>query len=214
MIRVVIADDHCIVREGLRHLITDDPAIEVVGEAANGAATLELVREHHPDVVLLDLLLPVIDGIQATSRIRQEFPQTQVVILTSFLERLAVISAVRAGAIGYLLKDTEAEELCTAIKAASKGQLHMSPQATAFLRQEMRIPNRIDRLTEREADVLRLLAQGQTNKDIARHLHIVEDTVKTHVRHILAKLGVQSRTQAALYAARLNLITPETPQNQ
>jgi DNA-binding NarL/FixJ family response regulator len=155
----------------------------------------------------MDMLMPVMDGIAATSAIRQEMPDTEVIALTSVLEDEAVIGAVKAGAIGYLLKDTQGEELRRAIKAAAAGQVQLSPAAAARLMREVRTPEppTVDTLTERENDVLKLLAQGKANKEIAMELVIGEKTVKTHVSNILSKLGVQSRTQAALYAAQNGL---------
>jgi DNA-binding NarL/FixJ family response regulator len=157
----------------------------------------------------MDLLMPVMDGIAATSAIRRELPDTEVIALTSVLEDASVVGAVRAGAIGYLLKDTQADELRRAIKAAVEGQVQLSPQAAARLLREVRAPESPETLTERETEVLRLLAQGQANKEIARTLHIGEKTVKTHVSNILAKLGVQSRTQAALFAVQLGLVSAD-----
>src|SRR5438128_3287285 len=209
VIRVLIADDHSVVREGLRVFLQRDPEVAVVGAAADGAEAVELARQLCPDVVLMDLLMPVMDGIAATAAIRSALPETEVIALTSVLESATVVGAVKAGAIGYLLKDTQAPQLRLAIKAAAAGQVQLSPQASAYLMREVRAPETTGALTEREAEVLRLLAQGQSNKEIAQALQIVEDTVKTHVRHILAKLGVQSRTQAVLCAMRLGLISTE-----
>ena len=209
VIRVLIADDHSVVREGLRMFLRRDPDLAVVGEAADGAQALELARQLRPNVVLMDLLMPVMDGIAATAAIRNALPETEVVALTSVLESSTVVGAVKAGAIGYLLKDTQAPELRRAIKAAAAGQVQLSPQASAYLMREVRAPAMPEPLTERETEVLRLLVQGQSNKEIGRHLQIVEDTVKVHVKHILAKLGVQSRTQAALCATRLGLVSNE-----
>jgi two-component system, NarL family, response regulator LiaR len=208
-IRVLIADDHSVVREGLRMFLQHDPDLAVVGEAADGAEAIKLSRQLCPDVVLMDLLMPVMDGIAATAAIRSALPETEVLALTSVLEGAAVVGVVKAGAIGYLLKDTQAPELRRAIKAAATGQVQLSPQASAYLMSEVRATAPQERLTERETEVLRLLAQGQSNKDIARHIQVVEDTVKVHVKHILAKLGVQSRTQAVLYAMRLGLVSEE-----
>ena len=205
-IRIVLADDHSVVRQGLRMFLALDPEFAVVGEATNGAEAVRLAHELQPDVVLMDLLMPVMDGITATAAIRRESPDVEVLALTSVLEDEKVIGAVRAGAIGYMLKDTEANDLCTAIKAAAAGQVQLSPQAAARLMREVRLPESPETLTERETDVLRLLAQGQANKEIARNLSIGEKTVKTHVSNILAKLGVPSRTQAALYAVRMGLV--------
>ena len=209
-IRVLIVDDHSVVREGLRMFLVRDPDLEVVGEAADGAEALEQARQMRPDVVIMDLLMPVMDGIAATRVIRRELPETEVLALTSVLESASVVEALRAGAIGYLLKDTQASELRKAIKAAAAGQVQLSPQASAYLLSVIRIPERPEPLTPREMDVLRLLAQGQSNKEIARALHLVEETIKSHVRHILAKLGVQSRTQAVLAAIRLGIVSPQS----
>jgi two-component system, NarL family, response regulator LiaR len=207
VIRVLIADDHSIVREGLRMFLGRDPELTLVGEAADGAEALSLARELRPDVVLMDLLMPVMDGITATAAIRSELPETEVIALTSVLESATVIGAVKAGAIGYLLKDTQAHELHKAIKAAAAGQVQLSPQASAYLMREVRMPEMKETLTVREKEVLHLLAQGRSNKEIARDLQVVEDTVKVHVKHILTKLGVQSRTQAVLCAIRLGLVS-------
>jgi NarL family two-component system response regulator LiaR len=208
-IRVLIADDHSVVRQGLRMFLGSDPELEIAGEARDGAEAVRLARQLHPDVVLMDLLMPVMDGIAATAAIRRELPDTEVVALTSVLEDASVVDAVRAGAIGYLLKDTEARELIRAIKAAAAGQVQLSPRAAARLMNEVRTPEQIrEPLTERETDVLRLVAQGKSNKEIARALDIAEQTVKSHVSHILDKLGLPSRTQAALYAMRAGLVPP------
>jgi NarL family two-component system response regulator LiaR len=208
-IRVLIADDHSVVLEGLRMFLERDPELTVVGEAADGAEAVRLAQYLRPDVVLMDLLMPVMDGIAAISAIRNELPETEVIALTSVLESTAVVGAVKAGAIGYLLKDTKAHELRKAIKAAAAGQVQLSPQASAYLMRQVRTPEMIEALTEREREVLRLLVQGLSNKEIARELQVVEDTVKVHVKHTLAKLGVQSRTQAVLCAIRLGLVSTE-----
>jgi len=207
-IRVLIVDDHSVVLEGLRMFLTRDPDLEVVGEAADGAEAIQQARLLRPNIVVMDLLMPVMDGIAATRAIRNELPEIEVLALTSVLESASVVEAIRAGAIGYLLKDTQAAELRAAIKVAAAGQVHLSPQASAYLLGAVRMPERPEPLTPREMDVLRLLAQGQSNKEIARTLHLVEETVKDHVRHILAKLGVQSRTQAVLAAIRLGIVSP------
>ena len=208
-IRVLIADDHSVVLEGLRMFLERDPELTVVGEAVDGAEAVRLAQHLRPDVVLMDLLMPVMDGIAAISAIRKQLPETEVIALTSVLESTAVVGAVKAGAIGYLLKDTKAPELRKAIKAAAAGQVQLSPQASAYLVHEIRTPEVIEALTEREREVLHLLVQGLSNKEIARDMRIVEDTVKIHVKHILAKLGVPSRTQAVLCAIRLGLVSTE-----
>ena len=205
-IRILIADDHAVVRQGLRMFLGLDAELEVVGEAADGAEAVRQARELRPDVVLMDLLMPAMDGIAATAAIRGELPDVEVIALTSVLEDASVVGAVRAGAIGYLLKDTQSEELRRAIKAAASGQVQLAPQAAARLMREVRAPESPEALTERETEVLRLLAVGKANKEIARELGVGEQTVKSHVSNILAKLGVQSRTQAALHAARIGLV--------
>lgn len=210
-IRVLLADDHDVVREGLRMFLGIDPELAVVGEAADGEEAVSLARQLRPDVVLMDLLMPMMDGVTATAIIRRDLPETEVIALTSVLESDAVVNAVKSGAIGYLLKDMKAPELRRAIKAAAAGQVQLAPQASAYLLRKMRAPESEtpEPLTEREVEVLRLLAQGQSNKEIARALRIGADTVKTHLGHIFAKLGVQSRTQAVLCALRLGLVSPE-----
>ncbi len=206
-IRVLLVDDHSVVREGLHMFLGRDPELLVVGEAADGAEAVALARQLRPDVVLMDLLMPVMDGIAATAAIREELPDIEVVALTSVLESESVVGAVKAGAIGYLLKDTQAAELRRAIKAAAAGQVQLSPQALAYLLHKVQLPETPEVLTGRETEVLRLLARGLSNKEIARELQVSEDTVKTHVAHILSKFGVQSRTQAVLAAMRLGLVS-------
>jgi two-component system, NarL family, response regulator LiaR len=205
-IRILLADDHSVVRQGLKMFLGLDPEFEVVGEAANGQDAVRLARELRPDVVLMDLLMPVMDGIAATAAIRQELPETEVIALTSVLEDVSVVNAVKAGAIGYLLKNTEADALVRAIKAAAAGQVQLAPEAQARLMREVRAPEGPEQLSERETEVLRLVAAGRANKEIARELGIGEKTVKTHVSNILSKLGLMSRTQAALHAVRIGLV--------
>jgi NarL family two-component system response regulator LiaR len=205
-VRILIVDDHAVVRQGLRMFLGLEPEFVIVGEAADGAQAVKLAQELKPDVVLMDLLMPVMDGIQATAIIRRELPDTEVIALTSVLEDGSVVGAVRAGAIGYLLKDAEPNELNRAIRAAGAGQVQLSPKVAERLMREVRAPDSPETLTEREIEVLRLLAEGQSNKEIARTLTIGEKTVKTHVSNILAKLGVPSRTHAALYAVRIGLV--------
>jgi two-component system, NarL family, response regulator LiaR len=206
-IRILIADDHSVVRQGLRMFLGLDPELEIIGEASDGAEAVKMSHALNPDVVLMDMLMPVMGGIEATQMIRRELPDTEVIALTSVLDDGSVVGAVKAGAIGYLLKDTQADDLRRAIKAAAAGQVQLSPQAAARLMREVRTPDppSVSELTEREGDVLRLIAQGKANKEIAMDLVIGEKTVKTHVSNILMKLGVQSRTQAALYAAQNGL---------
>ena len=206
-IKVLITDDHGVVRQGLRMYLGLDPELEVVGEAANGEEALQMARELGPDVVLMDLLMPVMDGIAATGMIRAELPEVEVIALTSVLEDASVSGAVRAGAIGYLLKNTDADDLGRAIKAAADGQVQLAPEAASRLMREVRAPESPEPLTERETEVLQLVARGKANKQISHALFIGEKTVKAHVSSILAKLGVQSRTQAALHAVRTGLVS-------
>jgi len=208
-ISVLLTDDHQVVRQGIKMVLDLDPDLEVVGEASNGEEALRLARRLKPDVVLMDLVMPGMNGVEATGEIRRELPDTEVVALTSVLEDASVTGAVKAGAIGYLLKNTGGDELRRAIKAAAAGQVQLAPEAAARLMREVRTPETPEALTERETEVLKHLARGQANKQIARSLHIGEKTVKTHVRSILMKLGVRSRTQAALYAARTGLVPLE-----
>jgi DNA-binding NarL/FixJ family response regulator len=206
-IRVLIADDHEVVRQGLRTFLELDPDLELAGEASDGVEAVRAAQRLRPDVILMDLLMPEMDGITAIGLIRQELPATEIIALTSVLEDASVIGAVRAGAIGYLLKDTHGEELLRAIKAAAEGQVQLSPRAAQRLMREVRAPEApTEALSPRETEVLRMLAIGRTNKEMARELAIGEQTIKTHVSRILGKLGVQSRTQAALYASRIGLI--------
>jgi DNA-binding NarL/FixJ family response regulator len=184
-----------------------DPDLTIVGQATNGAEAVTLAHRLRPDVVLMDLLMPVMDGITATALIRRELPEVEVVALTSVLEDEKVIGAIRAGAIGYLLKDTESDELRRAIKAAAAGQVQLSPQVVERLLHEVKEPEAPEQLGDYEQEVLRLLARGRSNDEIARGLQVQEKTVKSLIGDILAKLGVPSRTQAALYALRTGLVT-------
>ena len=205
-IRIMIVDDHAVVRQGLKMFLAMDSDIEVVGEATDGDQAVQLAAQLMPDVILMDLLMPRMDGVTAIGQIKRNYPDIEVIALTSVLEDNAVVGAIRAGAIGYLLKDTASDDLLRAIKAASEGQVQLSPRAAARLLREVRAPESPEKLTEREVDVLRLLAQGLANKQIAHTLGIGEKTIKSHVSNILAKLGVNSRTQAALYAASIGLV--------
>jgi two-component system, NarL family, response regulator LiaR len=211
-VRVLIADDHSVVRQGLQMFLGLDEELEVVGEAADGAEAVRLVHELRPDVVLMDLVMPVMDGITAIGRLRRELPDVEIIALTSVLEDASVVGAVQAGAIGYLLKDTEADDLRAAIKAAAAGQVQLAPEAAARLVREVRAPEMPEALTERETEVLRCLGEGMSNKQIAAALYIGEKTVKTHVSRVLMKLGVESRTQAALHAVRLGLVPAGPPE--
>lgn len=206
-IRIVIADDHAVVRQGLTMFLNMDDDFEIVGEATNGKEAIALVDELHPNIVLMDLLMPAMSGLDAIPIIRERFPDVEIIALTSVLDNGSVVKAVRAGAIGYLLKDTQSDELIRSIKAAANGQVQLSPQAAAMLMQEVRAPESPDVLTERELDVLRLLAVGKSNREIADELIVGEKTIKTHVSSILSKLHMNSRTQAALYAVKIGLVS-------
>jgi len=206
-IKVLIADDHGVVRQGLTMYLGLDPELEVIGEAANGEEAVNMARDLGPDVVLMDLLMPVMNGIAATEKIKAETPEVEVVALTSVLDDGAVTGAVRAGAIGYLLTNTKPRDLCRAIKGAAAGQVQLDPEAAAKLMREMRAPDTAEALTGRETEVLKLVARGWANKQVARELFVEEKTVKAHVSGILRKLGVSSRTQAALHAVRAGLVS-------
>ncbi len=208
-VRIVIADDHGIVRQGLRMYLQFDAELEIVGEAANGREAVELAGKLRPDVVLMDILMPVMDGLEATAAIRKAFPDTEVVALTSVLDDSIIHRAIRAGAIGYLLKDTGSDELCRAIHAAVGGQVQLSRQVALRMAMDQGEAGSIESLTDREIEVLRLIAHGCSNKEIAKALVIAEKTVKAHVGNILNKLGVNSRTQAALAAIRSGLVKAE-----
>ena len=209
VIRVLITDDHGVVRQGLRMFLSLDPDIQVVGEASDGREALEMARELVPDVVLMDLLMPVMDGIEATRAIRSALPEVEVIALTSVLEDASVTDAIRAGAIGYLLKGTNVEELHRAVRGAAEGRVQLAPEAAARLMREVRAPESPEALTARETEVLELLARGHANKQIASSLYVSEKTVKAHVSAILKKLGVRSRTQAALHAVETGLVSTD-----
>lgn len=208
-IRVLIADDHGVVREGLRAYLELEPDITVVGEARDGAEAVRQCLELNPDVVLMDLVMPQVDGVEATGQIKQHRPSTHVIILTSFLDDERVVPAIRAGATSYLLKDVAATDLARAIRGARAGQAQLHPEVARRLMQQVTAPRKADaaaQLTDREREVLLLLAEGRSNKEIARTLVVSERTVKGHVSNILGKLGLQDRTQAALYAVRHGLV--------
>ena len=204
-IRILIADDHGIVRQGLRMYLQFDKSLEVVGEASNGKEAIEAARKLRPDLILMDILMPVMDGLEATAVIRREMPDTEVIALTSVLDDAIIHQTIRAGAIGYLLKDTGSVELCQAIHAAVAGQVQLSRQVALRMSASHEEEQLLQTLTEREMDVLRLVARGCSNKEIANKLFIAEKTVKAHVGSILNKLGAASRTQAALMAVRSGL---------
>ena len=209
-IRVLIVDDHQVVRTGLKVFFDLQPDIEVVGEASDGSEGVAMARRLEPDVVLMDLLMPNMDGITAIGRIKAERPETEIVTMTSFIEEEKVTSALEAGASGYVLKDAEAEEVAAAVRAAFAGEVHLDPAVARLLAQRLRTratPSEelVEPLTDREKDVLRLLGQGMSNKEIGSALFITERTSRTYVSNILGKLGLASRTQAALYAVEHKL---------
>jgi NarL family two-component system response regulator LiaR len=208
-IRVLVVDDHAVVREGLRTFLELQDGIVVVGEAGDGEAGVSAAERLRPDVVLMDLVMPRLDGVGAMRRLRRRLPATRVIVLTSFADDERLLPAIRAGAAGYLLKDAEPRELARAVRAAHAGEALLDPAVAARVVQELAAPTDGDvaeRLTRREREVLELLARGLSNKRIARELGIAEKTVKTHVGHLLAKLGVTDRTQAAVRAVRAGLV--------
>lgn len=208
-IRILLADDHAIVRKGLRALLVTEPGLEVVAEAENGQQAIAEARRLSPDVVLMDLVMPGTDGLEATRHIRAEQPEVRILVLTSFATDDKVFPALKAGALGYLLKDSGPEELVQAIRQVYRGECSLHPSIARRLLVELAAPGQQEAmsgiLTNREIDVLRLVAQGWSNRDIAEGLGIGEATVRTHVSSILSKLNVGSRTQAALYALREGL---------
>ena len=205
MIRLLIADDHAVVRTGLRHLVATFDGVELVGAAANGDEAVALSAEHRPDVVLMDLEMPVLDGIEATRRIVEAETGVAVVVLTSFSDREQILRALDAGAIGYLLKDAEPAELERAVRAAARGEAPLDPRAGRALLQDRVAGSPLDGLSEREREVLAMVARGLPNKLIARELGISEKTVKTHLTSVFRWFGVTDRTQAALWAERHGL---------
>jgi DNA-binding NarL/FixJ family response regulator len=213
-IRVLLVDDQALFREALHTLLSVQPDIEVVGEGGDGEEALRLVAQHQPDVVLMDLQMPVMDGVAATRRLRTEHPAARVIVLTTFDDDEYVFEGLRAGAIGYLLKDVSAQKLVEAIRSAARGETFLQPSIAAKVVAEfarntapaLAPQSLIEPLTSRELDILRLLAGGLNNRDIADQLVITEGTVKNHVTNILGKLGVRDRTQAALKGKELRLI--------
>jgi NarL family two-component system response regulator LiaR len=210
-ISVLIIDDHQLVREGVRTFLEKQGDITVVGEAASGQDGLRLVAELVPDVVLMDLVMPEMDGIETTRRLKQASPGTQVIVLTSFDDDDHILPAIRAGALSYIMKDVSTAQLADAVRKAAAGEVVMTPHVAARVMQELRQGPRTStpfasELSEREAEVLRLIADGRSNTDIAERLVISEHTVKRHVSNILSKLHLEDRTQAAVYAWRSGLV--------
>ena len=208
-IRVFIAEDHAIVRKGIRALLTLEPGIQVVGEAGNGQEAVRGIECAQPDVILMDLVMPEMDGIEAIEQVMARQPEARILVLTSFATDDKVFPAIKAGAMGYLLKDSEPREVVQAIRQVYRGESSLHPRIARKLIQELsrspRRPPTTDPLTEREVEVLRLVAQGKSNRQIADDLVITEGTVRAHVSNILSKLHLASRTQATLYALREGL---------
>ena len=206
-IRVLVVDDHAVVREGLRTFLELQDGIEVAGEAADGEEAIEAAERLRPDVVLMDLVMPALDGLAAMRALRERVPGARVIVLTSFADDDKLLPALRAGAAGYLLKNAEPQELARAVRAANAGEALLDPHVAARLVDALAGEKEpLDRLTPREREVLQLIGRGFTNKRIAQELRLSEKTVKTHVGHVLAKLGVDDRTQAAVFAVRAGLI--------
>ena len=211
-ISVVIVDDHALVRQGLRTFLDLHDDIQVTGEAANGVEAVERVSQLRPDVVLMDLVMPEMDGIEATKRIRSICPDTKVIVLTSFTEDEKLFPSIKAGAMGYLLKNVSPGDLVNAIKAAHRGEAQLNPEIARRLMEEVsNKPSTTgeEELTRREMEVLRLIAQGRNNRDISEELVLSEKTVKTHVSNILGKLHLADRTQAAIYAINQGWVSQE-----
>jgi two-component system, NarL family, response regulator LiaR len=210
-IRVLIVDDHAVVREGLRTFLELQDGIDVIGEAADGLQAVEQTETLKPDVVLMDLIMPRVDGVQAMRSLQEQGSRSRVIVLTSFLDDERLLPAIEAGAAGYLLKDVEPSELARAIRTAHAGEAMIDPTVAGRLLRTLAEPRRRsigqdEGLTRREREVLELIAVGRSNKRIAVELGIAEKTVKTHVGHLLAKLGVADRTQAALLAVRSGVV--------
>lgn len=210
-IRVLIVDDHEIVREGLQILLSEESGVEVVGTAKDGGEALSLIKKHKPDVVLMDIAMPGMDGIETTKRVVADFPSTRVLILTSYSDDLRVRDAIQAGATGYLLKDVLKADLLNAIRSAAEGKPALHPDAQQYLMRQMTGADSRphSRLTAREFDILKLIASGRSNKEIALALNLTEGTVKGYVSAVFDKLGVADRTQAALYAVEHGLVKPK-----
>jgi NarL family two-component system response regulator LiaR len=216
MIRVLIADDHAIVRKGIRALLATERDIQVIGEASNGAEAIAQAQALHPDVILMDLVMPQVDGIEATRQITARHSGVRILVLTSFAADDKVFPAIKAGALGYLLKDTSPNDLVRAIHQVHRGEPTLEPSIARKVLGELARPPQepltVDPLTERELDVLRLVAQGKSNKEIAEQLVIADMTVRAHVSNILGKLHLASRTQAALYALRQGIASLDDAQ--
>jgi DNA-binding NarL/FixJ family response regulator len=206
---VLVVDDHAVVREGLRTFLELQDGLEVVGEAGDGQGAIREAERLRPDVILMDLVMPRLDGVGAMRELRRRLPASRVIVLTSFADDARLLPAIQAGAAGYLLKNVQPQELARAVRAAHAGQALLDPAVAARLVDAIAQPpgeRPGERLTAREREVLALIARGLPNKRIARELGVAEKTVKTHVGHVLAKLGVTDRTQAALHAVRAGMV--------
>lgn len=208
MIRVVVVDDHAMARKGIRLLLEPAADIEVAGEASDGSEVVDVVEATDADVVLMDLRMPRIGGLEATSRLHAARPEVKIVALTAYAEDERVIDAVRAGASGYLQKGVDEDELCDAVRAVHAGRLLLDTSIEELLARRPAPNGKIDSLTSRETEVIRALASGMSNRRIAEHLDLSEKTVKNHISRILAKLELTDRTQAALYAVRQGIADP------
>lgn len=207
-IKVLLVDDHAVVRSGLAAVLTVNDEFELVGEAGNGEEAIRLCEKLKPDVVIMDMMMPVMDGVTATARIKEKYPHISVIALTSFREKELVEGALKAGAISYLLKNVTAEELAVAIKGAVTGQSKLSPEATQALVQSIKEPKILNYdLTDRETEILALMVEGLGNNDIAQRLVVSPSTIKFHVSNVLSKLGVTSRTEAVALALKQHLVT-------
>ncbi|MCJ7535412.1 MAG: response regulator transcription factor [Anaerolineales bacterium] len=204
-IRLVIVDDHPVVRDGLRGMLESQPDFEIVGEASDGSAAVRLAESLVPDIVLMDLRMPVMDGVTALREIKTHNPQVQVLVLTTYDSDADILPAIEAGASGYLLKDSSRGELFAGIRAAARGETVLAPAVAARLVGRMRAPGE-EQLSSREVEVLQLVAEGESNSEIASHLHISQATVKSHLVHIFGKLGVSDRTAAVTAALRRGIL--------
>jgi len=217
-IRVLLVDDHAVVRRGLHGFLGLLDDLEIVGEVEDGSQAIRMAEETRPDVILMDLVMPCCDGIAATAEIKKRRPEVEIVALTSFIEEGTVVAALEAGATGYLLKDASADEVADAVRAAYAGEMRLDPAVSRLLAERLRrstsATEMIEPLTARELDVLGLVGRGLSNKEIAARLCITERTARTHVSNILGKLGLTSRTQAALYAVERDLVPREPGQSE
>jgi len=214
-ITVLIVDDHALVRGGIRGYLEVQPDMTIAGEAASGEEAVRLAGDQVPDVVLMDLVMPGMDGVEATRRVRRVSPRSQVVVLTSYHEDVHIFPAIKAGALSYLLKDVGPEELATAVRAAARGEATLHPHVATRVMQELRgarreVPNPFAELTDRELEVMRLVAEGLSNAQIAERLVLSEKTIKGYVSNILSKLHLADRTQAAVFAWREGMMRPES----